>query len=277
MAGYTKLWASILQSTVWQESLSTKVTWITMLALCDSRGYVGASIPGLAHSAGVTIPECEAALAAFLAPDPYSRTQEHEGRRLEVEEGGWRVLNYERHREGLADEERRALNRESQRRSRARRAAKAAEDTTVSPMTVTKTRDLSAGSPQAEAEAEAEAVSSSSSTTARERLPDDYRPDYDALRRASHSPETLDREVLALTSGRHPTIDHLTPEDVGVGMRELVLAGAPQSKLSRFAQVARDQRLHPRPSGGHFRAGHDDDEAARQRLLAKYPEEARAT
>jgi hypothetical protein len=124
---------------------------------------------------------------------------------------------------------------------------------------------------------EGEAVSSSSSTTARERLPDDYRPDYDALRRASHSPETLDREVLALTSGRHPTIDHLTPEDVGVGMRELVLAGAPQSKLSRFAQVARDQRLHPRPSGGHFRAGHDDDEAARQRLLAKYPEEARAT
>ena len=115
-----------------------------------------------------------------------------------------------------------------------------------------------------------------SSTTARERLPDDYRPDYDALRRASHSPETLDREVLALTSGRHPTIDHLTPEDVGVGMRELVLAGAPQSKLSRFAQVARDQRLHPRPSGGHFRAGHDDDEAARQRLLAKYPEEANA-
>jgi hypothetical protein len=261
---FTKLFSSLTDSTIWAADDQTRLVWITMLAMADQHGYVGASIPGLAARARVPVEAVEVALNTFLAPDKYSRSQEFEGRRIEVADRGWTLLNYGRFRDTRDEEARRKYERERKRAQRAK--AGRSRDVTESP----------AVSAQAEAEAEAEA-DTTSSTTARERLPEDYRPDYDALRRASHSPETLDREVLALTSGRHPTIDHLTPEDVGVGMRELVLAGAPQSKLSRFAQVARDQRLHPRPSGGHFRAGHDDDEAARQRLLAKYPEEARAT
>jgi hypothetical protein len=98
MAGFTKLWSSIVHSTVWQEPLHVKVTWVTMLALADAQGHVGASIPGLASAAGVTIPQCEESLGKFLAPDPYSGTKEHEGRRIEAEDGGWRLLTYEKHR-----------------------------------------------------------------------------------------------------------------------------------------------------------------------------------
>ena len=47
MASYTKLSSTIINSTVWQEGLATKVVWITMLALADKHGEVMASVPGL--------------------------------------------------------------------------------------------------------------------------------------------------------------------------------------------------------------------------------------
>ena len=122
MAGFTKLWSTIVHSTVWQEALHVKVTWITMLALADSTGYVGASVPGLASAAGVTLEQCEESLEKFKAPDPYSRTKDHEGRRIVEEEGGWRILNYAKHRAARAEEERRMQNREAQRRHRAKKA-----------------------------------------------------------------------------------------------------------------------------------------------------------
>ena len=94
-AGYTKLFGNdLLQSSVWQEDLHVKVVWIAMLALTNEKGVVAASVPGLARSAGVTISQCEEALAKFLSPDKYSRTKEHEGRRIEEVDGGWRLLNH---------------------------------------------------------------------------------------------------------------------------------------------------------------------------------------
>ena len=95
---YTKLMSSIVQSTVWSESLATKVVWITMLALSDRKGYVGSSVPGLAKTAGVTVEQCEEALVRLHAPDSHSRTKEHEGRRVGTVERGWLILNYEAHR-----------------------------------------------------------------------------------------------------------------------------------------------------------------------------------
>jgi len=178
-SGYSKLWGSILTSTVWQEPLHVKIAWITMLALTDAGGYVGASVPGLAHQAGITIAQCEEALAVFLAPDPYSRTREHEGRRIEERDGGWFLLNYEKHRVGDDAEARREANREAVRRHRERKvnerrekseaAAKRRAESNEGPsglppegaignITVTETKKSNAPSLQAEAEAEAEAL-----------------------------------------------------------------------------------------------------------------------
>lgn len=99
---YTKLDAGIIFSTVWREPHTTVRVWIALLALKDRRGEVRAAMPGLADAARVTIPECEAALTTFRAPDPYSRTQDYDGRRIEDIEGGWFVLNHEKYR-GLED------------------------------------------------------------------------------------------------------------------------------------------------------------------------------
>ena len=99
MSGYTKLCSSILDSTVWLSKPPTRLVWITMLAMKDHRGVVEAAIPGLARRAGVSIEETEEALVYFLAPDPYSRTRDHEGRRIVEVDGGWRLLNHFKYRE----------------------------------------------------------------------------------------------------------------------------------------------------------------------------------
>lgn len=106
MSGFTKLFSSIVTSSVWSESNETRIVWVTMMALADRRGIVEAAIPGLANAARVTIPECEDALAKFLQPDSYSRSSANEGRRIEKIEGGWRLLNYEAYRRKLSKEDR---------------------------------------------------------------------------------------------------------------------------------------------------------------------------
>jgi hypothetical protein len=118
---FTKLFNSILDSTIWQEPLETKVVWITMLAMCDRNGDVHASIPGLARRAGVTITQCNAALACLESPDEYSRTKDHDGRRIAEIDGGWSLLNHGKYRALLSAEERREYNRRKQAEYRAAR------------------------------------------------------------------------------------------------------------------------------------------------------------
>lgn len=101
---FTKLFSSITESTIWILDNETRIIWITMLAMADKRGRVWGSVPGLANRARVTVEAVEKALGSFLAPDPYSRTQDNEGRRIEVIDGGWHLLNHEKYR-AIRDEE----------------------------------------------------------------------------------------------------------------------------------------------------------------------------
>ena len=101
---FTKLFSSITESTIWSEDANTRLTWITMLAMADRRGRVWGSIPGLANRARVPVDACENALKIFLSPDKYSRTTDHEGRKIEEIDGGWRLLNYLKYRD-IRDQE----------------------------------------------------------------------------------------------------------------------------------------------------------------------------
>lgn len=78
-----------------------------MLAIADAFGNVFAAIPGLASVANVSIEAAEKAVSNLLAPDPYSRTKDFEGRRIEVIDGGWHILNYGKYRKMMDEEERR--------------------------------------------------------------------------------------------------------------------------------------------------------------------------
>lgn len=116
--GYTKLFSSIVTSTIWVESDRTRIVWITMLAMADKHGEVQASIPGLARVAGVPLSDCEEAINKFLSPDPYSRTPDDEGRRIEKIDGGWALINHAKYREMASREEAKESNASRQKRHR---------------------------------------------------------------------------------------------------------------------------------------------------------------
>jgi hypothetical protein len=122
--GFTKLFSSITDSTIWAEDSDTRVVWVTMLAMAERDGFVPASIPGIANRARVSIATAEAAIAKFMAPDPYSRSKEHDGRRVEEAERGFQLLNYAKFRDMRDQENRRETNRKAQKEHRAREKAR---------------------------------------------------------------------------------------------------------------------------------------------------------
>ena len=115
---YTKLFSQITDSTVWREPDHVRLVWITMLALADKRGEVMASVPGLSDRARVSLEQTVEALKILSGPDEWSRSKEHDGRRIEEVGGGWKLLNYEKYRRIRDDEERRAYMRDYMRKRR---------------------------------------------------------------------------------------------------------------------------------------------------------------
>lgn len=91
---FTKLDSSILDSSIWDEPDATRIVFITMLAMADATGYVGASVSGLAHRARVSVENTRKALATLLGPDPGSRDGGG-GERIEEVDRGWQVINHQ--------------------------------------------------------------------------------------------------------------------------------------------------------------------------------------
>lgn len=121
---YTKLFSTIVTSTIWTESAETCKVWVTMLALSNKHGEVMASIPGLAQVCALPLEIVESAVEKFQQPDKYSRTPDDEGRRIEKVEGGWLLLNHAKYRmmaskdeEKTASALRQAAFRERQKRN----------------------------------------------------------------------------------------------------------------------------------------------------------------
>ena len=121
MTGYTKLFNSILASTIWREDLETRVVFITMLAMADKHGIVEGSVPGLADFARVSVEAARASLDKLARPDPDSRSPECEGRRIIAIEGGWRLVNHAKYRAKMGADERREYLRLKQAERRAKR------------------------------------------------------------------------------------------------------------------------------------------------------------
>ncbi|MBN2312343.1 MAG: hypothetical protein JXM79_00345 [Sedimentisphaerales bacterium] len=67
--------------------------------MMEPNGVVEGSVPGLAHIARVSLGECQKALKILSNPDPHSRSEDDEGRRIEKVEGGWYVINHDKYRE----------------------------------------------------------------------------------------------------------------------------------------------------------------------------------
>jgi len=91
---FVKLFADLMDSSLWSESSDTRIVWITLLMMADETGLVRSTAPGITKRAGVNLAHTRAALEKFEAPDPESRTLVLEGRRIERVDGGYQIVNY---------------------------------------------------------------------------------------------------------------------------------------------------------------------------------------
>lgn len=162
---YAKLFGSILSSSIWSEDSDTCKVWVTLLAMQDREGFVFGSVSGLARVTALPRDKVQAVIEKFLGPDPDSsdltRVPEREGRRIEVIEGGWKLLNANFYRELRDDEERRLKDRERQAKHREKKAREAGESVTVGnaesqPVTACHGHGLSRSVTPSESESEVE-------------------------------------------------------------------------------------------------------------------------
>jgi hypothetical protein len=112
MNGFTKLFSSIVTSTIWQEDPETKVVWITLLALADPEGFVDGTVPGIANIARISVKKTRIAINKLESPDPDSRTPDYDGKRIAKVDGGWILLNYAKYRKVRDMDERKEYMRQ---------------------------------------------------------------------------------------------------------------------------------------------------------------------
>lgn len=118
--GYTKLFGTLVTSSVWTLPDTIRIVWVTMMALADKDGVVWASVPGLAQQSKVSLQDCQNAIDLFMQPDTYSRSKESEGRRIKEVDGGWQLLSYGKYRDMMSRTDRREYWREKKKEARSR-------------------------------------------------------------------------------------------------------------------------------------------------------------
>jgi hypothetical protein len=124
---YSKLFSSIVHSSLWTEEDHVRLLFVTLLAIADREGHVYGSRNGLERAANIQY-DVDAGdvdpWQALMEPDSDSadlmRNPENEGRRIEAVDGGFRILNYLYYRSLRNDDDRREQNREAQRKFRER-------------------------------------------------------------------------------------------------------------------------------------------------------------
>jgi hypothetical protein len=156
LAGYTKLFGSILDSSVWREPPLTRIVWLTLLAMADRDGLVEASLGGIADRARVKLAAVETAMECFLSPDPDSKNPANGGRRVERTSSGYRLLNYEFYRQKQSAAEMRAKNAERQARFRERQKKEGVTSNVTSREVtpVDRSNDIASASPSPSQKAE---------------------------------------------------------------------------------------------------------------------------
>lgn len=121
MTGFTKLFADIISSSLWDEPQPTRIVFITMLALRNRDHVVRSTDTFLALASRVTNEEAQEALRVLSSPDPRSRSQVEEGRRIKRVDGGWFIINGEHYRKKLSLDERNEYKRVKQAEYRAKK------------------------------------------------------------------------------------------------------------------------------------------------------------
>ena len=221
---YTRIFESILDSSINLQTVppAARWLWITMLIIADHNrdGIVDMPVARLAAKAGLSIEETAAGLELLGAPDPESRSNVEEGRRIvpirDDARRGWQLVNYDEYRKIASEEARRTETRKRVAAFRERKRTSNAEVTKSNP---------------SEAASEASAASTSTST-----------PSKSKALLSEASPPTPPKRVFTAEES-----DML----MAVLLRDLIRRRDPQFKepdMQRWAlEIDRIHRLDNRP------------------------------
>lgn len=127
MTGWTPLYHQIVASSIWGAPDHVRLAWITLLAICNKDGIAPVTAGGLARLANISIENAADALKVLSEPDQDTLTQEHEGRRIERVDNGWRLLNWQKYRELTKKQILREQNRIAQAKYRATKVSTAGQ------------------------------------------------------------------------------------------------------------------------------------------------------
>jgi len=110
---------------------TTKIVWVTMLAMADRRGIVESSIPNLAAHSRVDIDRCVDAIEHLMTANEWNVSAGNDdGRCVARADNGWRIVDYGKYRQLLAKAARNEYQRVLMAKRRA--ASKSADAATAS-------------------------------------------------------------------------------------------------------------------------------------------------
>ncbi len=117
---YAKLFSRITESSLMEEPIAVRYTFVMMLAISDPTGHVIGTDIAIARRLNMPIEEFESCIAELQKPDEDSNSSEEEGRRIipSTGERGYRVVNYLTYRDTKDQEHRREYMREYMRKKR---------------------------------------------------------------------------------------------------------------------------------------------------------------
>ena len=131
---YGKIFESIYEGTL-AEDWRALVTFQQMIVLCDSDGCIDMTPNSISRRTGIPIEHIEIGISILESPDPYSRTQAEEGRRITRIDAhrpwGWMLVNHTKYRDLRDIETVREQTRERVRRHRESKNIKGIDPVTV--------------------------------------------------------------------------------------------------------------------------------------------------
>lgn len=111
---YGKLFSSMYDGSLYG-NWKAMVTFQQMIILCGPDGVIDMTPHALAARTGIPLDIIQEGIAVLEAPDPYSRSTENDGRRIERMDGhrpwGWLIVNYAKYRRMVDAEEKREADR----------------------------------------------------------------------------------------------------------------------------------------------------------------------
>lgn len=117
---FVKVYGSIVRSSIWLEPHHVLRLFLYMLVEADKDGFVEGSKLGIAGAARLAREETDDAFARLEAPDPDSKSEELEGRRIVKVENGWVVVNKAKYRDLRTPEQVATAERVARHRARQR-------------------------------------------------------------------------------------------------------------------------------------------------------------